>query len=165
MVKSVGLAMTVLCHVCQTVEKKYKCPVCHIFYCSLTCFKTHKETGAGCIPPVVQEQEIKNEDTFGDEAFLFQTPDTVPIESLQLLAQSEKLKGILANPHLREFLTTLDSSDEKGRLMRRAMKEPLFVEFVDSCLEVIDPDSAHKELSDAEVLQVVKDSVEAAEDD
>ena len=100
-----------------------------------------------------------------DEAFLFQTPDTVPIESLQLLAKSDKLKALLTNPHLREFLTILDSSEEKGRLMRKAMKEPLFIEFVDSCLEVIDPDSVQKELTDAEVLQAVKDSVDAAEDD
>ena len=100
-----------------------------------------------------------------DEAFLFQTPDTVPIETLQLLEKSGKLKTLLANPHLREFLTVLDSSEEKGRLMRRAMKEPLFIEFVDACLEVIDPESGGRELTDQEVIQAVKDSVEAAEDD
>eukprot|EP00090_Calanus_glacialis_P042801 TRINITY_DN75874_c0_g1_i1.p1 TRINITY_DN75874_c0_g1~~TRINITY_DN75874_c0_g1_i1.p1 ORF type:complete len:169 (-),score=39.13 TRINITY_DN75874_c0_g1_i1:92-562(-) len=155
--------MAVLCDVCETVEKKYKCPVCQIFYCSLSCFKTHKDTG--CNPPQnIQEPEIKDEEMC-DEAFLFQTPDTVPIESLQLLAKSDKLKALLTNPHLREFLTILDSSEEKGRLMRKAMKEPLFIEFVDSCLEVIDPDSVQKELTDAEVLQAVKDSVDAAEDD
>ena len=156
--------MTVLCEVCRVQEKKYKCPTCQIFYCSLVCFKTHKEsqTGGGCIAPV--SPQTKNEDYILDEeTFLFQTPETVPFETLQLLAQSEKMKTLLANPHLREFLTILDSSE--GRLMRRAMKEPLFVEFVDCCLEIIDPDSAKKELTDAEVLQVVKDSVEAAEDD
>ena len=156
--------MTVLCEVCRIQEKKYKCPTCQIFYCSLVCFKTHKESQAGgeCIAPV--SPQTKNEDYILDEeTFLFQTPETVPFETLQLLAQSEKMKTLLANPHLREFLTILDSSE--GRLMRRAMKEPLFVEFVDCCLEIIDPDSAKKELTDAEVLQVVKDSVEAAEDD
>ena len=156
--------MTVLCEVCRVQEKKYKCPTCQIFYCSLVCFKTHKESQAGgeCIAPV--SPQTKNEDYIPDEeTFLFQTPETVPFETLQLLAQSEKMKTLLANPHLREFLTILDSSE--GRLMRRAMKEPLFVEFVDCCLEIIDPDSAKKELTDAEVLQVVKDSVEAAEDD
>merc|ERR1712098_760588 len=163
--------MTVLCEVCRIQEKKYKCPTCKIFYCSLGCFKTHKESQIRrCSPPDTQGQSLSNEDgsNFPDgeeEGFLFQTPDTVPLETLQLLAQSEKLKNLLENPHLREFLTILDSSEGKGRLMRRAMKEPLFVEFVDCCLEVIDPESAQKELTDVEVLQAVKESVEAADDE
>merc|ERR1712096_482746 len=128
-------------------------------YCSLACFKTHKES---CAPPVQENQEADN---MTDEAFLFQTPDTVPIETLQLLVKSGTLKNLLANPHLREFLTVLDSSEEKGRLMRRAMREPLFIEFVDACLEVIDPEGGGRELTDQEVIQAVKDSVEAAEDD
>eukprot|EP00092_Neocalanus_flemingeri_P029206 GFUD01031702.1.p1 GENE.GFUD01031702.1~~GFUD01031702.1.p1 ORF type:complete len:158 (-),score=32.42 GFUD01031702.1:70-543(-) len=155
--------MAVLCAVCEAAEKKYKCPVCEILYCSLACFKTHKEA---CAPPVqeIQEPEIHDSDMI-DETYLFKTPDTVPIESLQLLGKSDQLKSLLANPHLREFLTKLDSSEEKGRLMRRAMKEPLFIEFVDACLQVIDPEAVQKELTDQEVLQAVKESVEEAEDD
>ena len=151
------------CDVCKVEEKKYKCPVCQILYCSISCFKTHKDIG--CSPPSVVVEEANYNDNSLDETHLFQTPDTVPLESLQNLRKSEKLKNILSNPHLREFLTILDSSEDKGWLMRRAMKEPLFIEFVDCCLEVIDPSSVNKELTDVEVLQAVKDSVEAAEDD
>jgi len=147
--------------VCKSQEKKYKCPVCAIFYCSLACFKTHKDT---CTPPVENNEEAEINPDEDDEAFLFQTQDTVPLESLKLLSKSEKLKSLLENPHLREFLTALDSSEEKGRLMRKAMKEPLFIEFVDSCLEVIEPDVNSKELTDQEVIEAIKESVEAAED-
>ena len=53
---------------------------------------------------------------------------------LQQLEKSEKLRQLLSNPHLRTFMTKLDSSEDKGRLMRKAMREPLFVEFVDCCM-------------------------------
>merc|ERR1712226_1351248 len=98
-----GIKMTVLCDVCGVQKKKYKCPTCQIFYCSLVCFKTHKESQTGgCINPVSLEPQSKNEDYFpDDETFLFQTPETVPLETLQLLAQSDKMKSLLANPHLR----------------------------------------------------------------
>ncbi|KAI8934793.1 hypothetical protein NX059_008478 [Plenodomus lindquistii] len=34
----------VLCGICNTEPKKYKCPTCAIPYCSLACFKPHKLT-------------------------------------------------------------------------------------------------------------------------
>ncbi|KAF2470752.1 uncharacterized protein BDR25DRAFT_369199 [Lindgomyces ingoldianus] len=34
----------VLCGICNTEPKKYKCPTCAIPYCSLACFKIHKPT-------------------------------------------------------------------------------------------------------------------------
>ncbi|KAH7075903.1 hypothetical protein BKA63DRAFT_565949 [Paraphoma chrysanthemicola] len=34
----------ILCGVCNTEPKKYKCPTCALPYCSLSCFKTHKAT-------------------------------------------------------------------------------------------------------------------------
>ncbi|KAF2829987.1 hypothetical protein CC86DRAFT_392010 [Ophiobolus disseminans] len=33
-----------LCGVCNTEPKKYKCPTCGLPYCSLQCFKSHKPT-------------------------------------------------------------------------------------------------------------------------
>ncbi|KAJ9565012.1 hypothetical protein OSB04_000978 [Centaurea solstitialis] len=38
------------CKVCEEAESKYKCPACLIPYCSLVCFKKHKEIS--CIKPV-----------------------------------------------------------------------------------------------------------------
>ncbi|SMQ46666.1 unnamed protein product [Zymoseptoria tritici ST99CH_3D7] len=31
------------CGVCQTADSKYKCPVCELRYCSIPCYKLHKE--------------------------------------------------------------------------------------------------------------------------
>merc|ERR1712098_132276 len=164
--------ISILCAVCKKVEKKYKCPVCLINYCSLTCFKVHKEN---CNKFSQPEDDDSRSETFqvdtaaaqgvNEDAFLFSTPDAVPLEKLQQLSKSEKLKKLLTNKHLRDFLSFLDASEDKAMLMRKAMKEPLFVEFVDACLESINPEFANKYLTDEELLQGIKNQAENDEDD
>jgi len=167
------MTISTLCGVCRKVEKKYKCPVCFINYCSLACFKVHK---INCNSFSQSEDEDANTNTenfkfdtaaqsVNEDAFLFSTPDTVPLEKLQQLSKSEKLKTLLTNKHLRDFLTFLDASDDKAMLMRKAMREPLFVEFVDACLESINPEYANKYLTDEELLQGIKEQVDNDEDD
>ena len=158
--------MIEVCQVCRREEKKYKCPVCVAPYCSLACYKSHKEvcqTGGSeqqyCLdtgaPGLTSQSDF-------DFAHLFPTANTVPQDKLQLLDKSDKLKEILTNPNLREFLLFLDSSEDKAMLMRKAMKEPIFLEFVDVCLDTLDPDRG-KELSDEELMKAIQDKVE--EDD
>uniref|UniRef100_A0A6I8P158 Zinc finger HIT domain-containing protein n=1 Tax=Ornithorhynchus anatinus TaxID=9258 RepID=A0A6I8P158_ORNAN len=36
-------------------------------------------------------------------------------------------------------MLTLDQAEEKEVLMKRYMQEPLFVEFADCCLRIVDP--------------------------
>ena len=49
--------------------------------------------------------------------------------------------------------------------MRKAMREPLFVEFVDVCLETINPDQSGRNLTDEELLEAIKESVNDNEED
>ena len=162
------MVVSVMCGVCKTVEKKYKCPVCGIFYCSLSCFKVHKANSC-TVPSQQGEEEDRYQeaamDTLGEDAsMLFPTQNTVPLEKLQLLGQSEKLKELLTNQHLRDFLAFLDSSEDKAMLMRKAMREPLFMEFVDVCLETMNPEQ-NRNLTDEELLQAIKDKAEEDEYD
>lgn len=55
------------------------------------------------------------------------------------LEDNEELKKILANPHLRNLLEKVDKSENPDAAMQMAMVEPLFVEFADECLKVIQP--------------------------
>lgn len=55
-----------------------------------------------------------------------------------LLGSSEKLKYLLKNPHLRRMVTYLDSSAKPWDDVEKAMHEPIFKEFADACLEVVD---------------------------
>ncbi|KAG4982028.1 hypothetical protein JHK87_026777 [Glycine soja] len=48
------------CQVCNEAQSKYKCPSCYLPYCSLVCFKKHKELP--CVKP--QPSEAKTSKSF-----------------------------------------------------------------------------------------------------
>ncbi|VDL48896.1 unnamed protein product [Hymenolepis diminuta] len=77
----------------------------------------------------------------GDDCF-----DYIPTGILERLRTSERLRGLLANRHLRDYLTELDSSRQPSRAIERAMQEPLFIEFADECLRLINPDNQTQSL-------------------
>ncbi|CAK1580395.1 unnamed protein product [Parnassius mnemosyne] len=117
-------------------NSKYKCPTCLQPYCSVACYKCHKENPCSAPtptePPVNYTEENKIE-------YEYPTEDTVPIEKLKLLEQSSELKKCIENPHLREMLEILDKSSHPDALIREYMIEPIFTEFADACLNVVQP--------------------------
>ncbi|XP_043857083.1 zinc finger HIT domain-containing protein 3 isoform X2 [Dromiciops gliroides] len=52
---------------------------------------------------------------------------------------SKELRNLLTNPHLRQLLINIDQAEDKETLMKSHMQEPLFVEFADCCLRIVDP--------------------------
>ncbi|XP_077402959.1 zinc finger HIT domain-containing protein 3 [Vanacampus margaritifer] len=144
--------MMQLCKVCSEQTPKYRCPTCEIRYCSLPCYKRHKDS---CLPvkqviPNGTKDAVSTEktdthfaDTWSVEDLLSNEDiaDLVPLENLQLLGQSKELKNLLCNPHLRELLRTIDCADSKEEVMKAAMQEPLFVEFSDQCLTIVDEEA------------------------
>ncbi|XP_006884394.1 PREDICTED: zinc finger HIT domain-containing protein 3 isoform X2 [Elephantulus edwardii] len=52
---------------------------------------------------------------------------------------SVHLRNLLLNPHLRELMVNLDQGNDKAKLMKAYMQEPLFVEFADCCLRIVEP--------------------------
>ncbi|KAA0200320.1 Zinc finger HIT domain-containing protein 3 [Fasciolopsis buskii] len=129
-----------ICVVC-TASAQYRCPVCSAS-CSLTCYKEHKVSRCSVVT-VSQDQLPSNELHVPAESTVAQlleletTADYVPIRKLELLKQSEQLKMLLKNPHLRSYLTKLNDSLRPDLSMSAALREPLFVEFADECLRVI----------------------------
>ncbi|NWI45792.1 ZNHI3 protein, partial [Picathartes gymnocephalus] len=148
---------------------RYRCPRCGTAYCSVPCCRTHRgECGPGeagrargwpganaglsaerCAPDPRREREADGqgpvpaparspgavEDILGEE----DEQDRVPLEKLKLLGESEELRDLLLNPHLRQLLLTMDQARDKSSLMRKFMQEPLFVEFADCCLSIVEP--------------------------
>jgi len=143
------------CNICSIEQYKYKCPHCRVPYCSVGCYKTHLES---CLPN--SDQQLTDNKT-GDQRlykYKFPTEDTVPIEVLSKLGENQELVQLLKNSHLQDFLKTVDSAQYPRKLMRQAMQEPLFLEFVDECLKVVAPTT--RELSDQEILDSIKESFE-----
>lgn len=53
--------------------------------------------------------------------------------------QSAEVKKCLENPYVREMLELLDKSSHPDVLIKEYMIEPIFTEFADACLKVVQP--------------------------
>ncbi|XP_053851981.1 zinc finger HIT domain-containing protein 3 isoform X3 [Vidua macroura] len=123
---------------------RYRCPRCGSAYCSVPCCRTHRER---CAPDARREREAAGqgplpgpaagapEDIPSEE----EEQDRVPPQRLQLLGESEELRELLRNPHLRQLLLALERARDKSSVLRQLMQEPLFVEFADCCLRIVEP--------------------------
>jgi hypothetical protein len=105
----------------------------------------------------VEEPSKFEIDTVPNRAYLYPTEDTVSIEKLKLLGKhffesegnfsmslfsesSQELKAMLGNPHLQTILKHLDSTKDPKNAMEDAMQEPIFMEFADACMSVVEPE-------------------------
>ncbi|KAM6164503.1 zinc finger HIT domain-containing protein 3 isoform 1-T1 [Rhynchocyon petersi] len=143
---------TVICVVCLG-KPKYRCPGCRVPYCSVTCFRKHKEQCNPETRPVKKKRNssfpiktTKPEENKGDDEssiadFLNsdEEEDRVSLRNLKNLGDSALLRNLLLNPHLRQLMVNLDQGVDKAKLMRAYMQEPLFVEFADCCLKIVEP--------------------------
>lgn len=66
------------------------------------------------------------------------TEDTLSKDQLQELGECPDLRQLLENPHLRDMMTGLTRADNPRIAMDKAMQEPIFTEFVDQCLSVVE---------------------------
>uniref|UniRef100_A0A670JMV3 Zinc finger HIT-type containing 3 n=2 Tax=Podarcis muralis TaxID=64176 RepID=A0A670JMV3_PODMU len=130
---------------------KYRCPGCRERYCSVSCCKKHKEQ---CAPKAEPRPQPTSQETsqrtasMNDEGRSWSVDDIlteddeddkVPLQKLRLLGESEELKGLLLNPHLGQLLLTVDQAKDKSAILKTYMQEPLFVEFADCCLRIVEP--------------------------
>ena len=113
-----------------------------VFSCSINCFKSHKE--AQCEEEIKKNQKSTPkfyEDKEADNLMVYQTLDTLPVEKLKKLEESDELKELLKNPHLRNFLKEINSAIKPWNAMKLAMMEPLFLEFSDVCMKVLEQEN------------------------
>ncbi|XP_068121564.1 zinc finger HIT domain-containing protein 3 [Hyperolius riggenbachi] len=137
--------MEAACCMCGDNTAKYRCPRCRERYCSLSCCKTHKET---CVAQeTANSSKEKAPVTAGGRALQYtvedllnedEDSDKVSLEKLKSLGQSEELKHLLLNPHLRQLIASLDQTENKDQALKKYMQEPLFVEFADTCLSIVE---------------------------
>lgn len=53
--------------------------------------------------------------------------------------KNQELRNLLHNPHLRSLLQQIDVATNAHSAMAAAMQEPLFLEFANACLQVVEP--------------------------
>eukprot|EP00002_Diphylleia_rotans_P014161 TRINITY_DN2754_c0_g1_i2.p1 TRINITY_DN2754_c0_g1~~TRINITY_DN2754_c0_g1_i2.p1 ORF type:complete len:147 (+),score=33.24 TRINITY_DN2754_c0_g1_i2:73-513(+) len=128
------------CKVCQTETSKYKCPVCAIEYCSVPCFKGHKEIG--CEKPQTPPQDTdksveairKDPQTQDPVLHQAESEDIVPQEKLDAVASNPTIAKLLGQSSLKRMLLEIDSAVDREKSLRLAMEDPAFLEFADVVL-------------------------------
>ncbi|XP_039292944.1 zinc finger HIT domain-containing protein 3 [Nilaparvata lugens] len=137
------------CKICKTEKKvPYKCPKCYIRYCSLPCWKSHKNYDCQRVLPSDSPGKPERQtDTRPQPKFV--TESTVPLEKLALLSKSKAVKQILENPNVRNILTEIDQSDNPRLSINKFMQEPIFEEFANACISIVEDDHRNSE-SDGE---------------
>lgn len=126
-------AEQVACGVCGRGEPRYRCPRCLTRYCSCECYRNHKQEEGRCHEPDVPAPAENAE----EPGYRYPTPHTVPPEALSRLRDSEAVLQTLRNVHVRTLLRDLDRSRDPERMLNSLMREPIFLEFVNACLDAV----------------------------
>ncbi|KAG2716846.1 hypothetical protein I3760_03G147000 [Carya illinoinensis] len=89
------------CRVCKEAQSKYKCPSCLAPYCSVVCFKKHKEIP--CAKPVSSERSTS----------------------------SGEIRDALKDENLQKIIRNIDCSPDAENELEKAMGVEAFCMFTD----------------------------------
>ncbi|XP_018489150.1 uncharacterized protein LOC108859739 isoform X2 [Raphanus sativus] len=136
------------CEICEKVVSKYKCPSCIVPYCSLGCFKKHKETP--CAKPSAPEEKpgspakevsvetkdvvVKTEHKASASSAAKEVPvaarppitveeEKYVVEKTQLeaIASSSEIREALKDEALQKLISSIDSSSNPLQELDEAM--------------------------------------------
>ncbi|GBG79541.1 hypothetical protein CBR_g29688 [Chara braunii] len=133
------------CQVCQEGTPKYKCPQCRIPYCSLVCYRQHKEIpcqktdkpggnaeeGLGVIRQPLRDFE-KHEEEGGEPGWRLSR------NQLEELAASKSVRDALKDDELQRVIRRIDSAVDAEAELDRAMEcSAFFKEFTSQVLSAV----------------------------
>jgi hypothetical protein len=127
------------CQVCGDAPSKYKCPTCFIPYCSLMCFKQHKEVPCSREAPAVStdSQPTQPPRSFEEED---EQGWRLHRTQLEAVVASSEIRNILKDQELQKIILRIDSSENAEEELDKAMEGPHFQEFTDKILSIISPE-------------------------
>ncbi|XP_050243719.1 uncharacterized protein LOC126692235 isoform X1 [Quercus robur] len=137
------------CEVCNEALSKYKCPSCLVPYCSLVCFKKHKEIP--CAKPVSSDEKPRisglplMSQVTGDLSpvpeSLVERPLTAEqpgdvLQKLQLeaIASSSEIRDALKDGNLQKLIYNIDGSPDAENELDKAMGVEVFRTFTEKIL-------------------------------
>ncbi|KAI0527288.1 hypothetical protein KFK09_002887 [Dendrobium nobile] len=122
------------CQICQEAQYKYKCPSCLLPYCSLACFKKHKENPCQKLTP--HEETISM--VLPERAFeVDETNWILGSEQLQLIAQSKAIRDALNDIELQKLVYKIGSCSNPEEELDKAMEREGFPQFTEMILSVV----------------------------
>ncbi|KAK4582671.1 hypothetical protein RGQ29_025748 [Quercus rubra] len=122
------------CEVCNEALSKYKCPSCLVPYCSLVCFKKHKEIP--CAKPVSSEEKSTPvPESLVERPLTAEQPGDV-LQKLQLeaIASSSEIRDALKDGNLQKLIYNIDGSPDAENELDKAMGAEVFRTFTEKIL-------------------------------
>lgn len=121
------------CGVCAEAQSKYKCPNCFIPYCSLACFRKHKEIPCGKPEPET-EPELASEGKLASAPALHvekpiyvdEPSEALNQSQLESIASSTEILEAIRNKELQKLIYNLDSSLDAENELDKAMENEEF---------------------------------------
>lgn len=142
------------CKVCNEAKSKYKCPACLIPYCSLGCFKKHKENPCAtpksissdegtknlfAVPASIDEKPSIPESLAERPIFVDEPSEVLEKAQLEAIAASTEITDALKNEDLQKLISSIDSSPNAEEELEKAMGVDVFRIFTDKVLSVANP--------------------------
>ncbi|XP_059626133.1 uncharacterized protein LOC132269109 [Cornus florida] len=128
------------CQVCDEATSKYKCPTCLIHYCSVVCFKKHKEIP--CVKPISPSEAKLTSASVShvERPYHVDEPSEV-LQQMQLesIASSSEIRDALKDEELQKLIYNIDCSPDAENELDRAMQVDVFRKFADKILSSISP--------------------------
>eukprot|EP01028_Stygiella_incarcerata_P004548 TRINITY_DN2002_c0_g1_i1.p1 TRINITY_DN2002_c0_g1~~TRINITY_DN2002_c0_g1_i1.p1 ORF type:complete len:143 (+),score=29.76 TRINITY_DN2002_c0_g1_i1:120-548(+) len=142
--------MEKLCQVCGKESWKYKCPQCQTKYCSIPCFRKHKETCivADKVDKVSEEGADKrvedgemgrSSEPLRVEAGLFST------EQLHRLKQSPEITRLLSLSRTQQWIKDVSVSENPHKTLRLLRENPDMEAFTQLCLSIVQQQEDHEQ--------------------
>ncbi|KAL4558600.1 hypothetical protein LXL04_036801 [Taraxacum kok-saghyz] len=127
------------CKVCEKAESKYKCPACFIPYCSLICFKKHKETPCDKPVPVPEIDTSIAISTIDVDrpCYIDDDEDVLPQSQLECIASSNEIRDALKDEDLQKLIRDIDSSADARTELDKAMEQQVFRMFTEKILSLV----------------------------
>ncbi|XP_009788871.1 uncharacterized protein LOC107817311 [Nicotiana tabacum] len=130
------------CKVCDDAQSKYKCPNCFIPYCSLVCFKKHKEIF--CVKPEPELEPSSVEKLASAPGSHVEKPIYIDEQSevlnqsrLESIASSNEIREAIRNKELQNLICSIDSSMDAEAELDKAMDKEEFRIFSEKILSMI----------------------------
>ncbi|KAK8794213.1 hypothetical protein JH06_1398 [Blastocystis sp. subtype 4] len=127
-----------LCSICQQEKAKYKCPKCSSGYCSVQCYKSHKEMCGGessngvdlIVKTADENSELDSEEESRDDI----TGSLIPRENLEQIRESESIRELLNEPYIQKAILSVIESEDKERRLNELKENSEFSILIDELL-------------------------------
>ena len=128
------------CITCNKTDSKYKCPLCHSFYCSISCFKEHRIKCNNKLNNKNEDNDKQNEENITVQPLNLDEDEDIILNEKQLsiLKTNKSIMTKLKNKKLLKILKEIDSTKYKKRTLEKQMKiDPDFKIFTTEILTTL----------------------------